>query len=128
MSEKEVIDTMRRHFQVLFPRQCPKCGRVFPTLREYILSTERRGTTHSYDAAEGNWKPQKPLGAVAFANCNCGTTLGLTTEGMPLDQVHALLEWVHVETQKRGLKQNELIDTVREQIRVLELAEPRPPS
>ena len=117
MTDGEIIQMMREHFEGLFPKVCSKCGRRFATLREYILDTQRIGGTISYDAERDDWETTQPIGAVAHANCPCGTTMALTTEGMPISQIHLVLKWVKEETERRGLSSEELIGYVRDEIR-----------
>jgi len=67
MTEEEVVQILREHFESLFPKVCPKCNRCFTTLREYILISTRIGPTMSYDAELGDWKTTQPIGSVAMA-------------------------------------------------------------
>jgi hypothetical protein len=117
MTEAEVIQEMRRHLDTLFPKVCPKCGRSFATLREYILTTKPHGAMMSYDAELGEWEPRQLSGTLALANCSCGNTLALSTEGMPLDRRRRLLQWIGIETQKRRLRPRELLDYLRRETR-----------
>ena len=123
MMDLEIVRMMRTHFESLFPKVCPNCGRNFATLHAYIQSTKRIGPTISYDAELKDLKTAKPIGAVAHTNCPCGSTLGLTTEGMPLDQIHRVLHWVRVESEAQGVGPEVVIDTIRDEIRRQILAE-----
>ena len=124
MTDDEIIRMTREHFEGLFPKICPKCGRHFPTLRNYILDTQRIGTTIPYDAESGDWETTRPIGAVALANCSCGTTMALTSEGMPISQINLVLRWTKEETKRRGLSPRELMDYVRDEIRKGVLSDP----
>jgi UDP-N-acetylmuramyl tripeptide synthase len=124
ISDDEIIRMIREHFEGLFPRVCPNCGRRYATLREYILDTKRIGATISYDAEMGDWETTQPIGAFALANCTCGSTIALSTEGIPLSQIHLLLKWVRTETERRGLSPRKLIDYVRDEVRKQVLADP----
>jgi hypothetical protein len=123
MTDDEIIQMVREHYEGLFPKFCPKCGRHFATLREYILGTERIGTTTCYDAEIGDWETTQPIGAAAHSNCPCGTTMTLTSEGMPVPQVHLVLKWIKEETQRQGLSPLELINYVRNEVRKRVLAD-----
>lgn len=123
MTEAEVVKTLREHFEGLFPKVCPNCNRSFTTLREYILTTKRLGPSISYDAELGDWNTLRPIGSVALANCPCGTTLALGTEGMSLSRRLFLLNWARIETQRRGLSAPDLLDSLRDEIRKQALAE-----
>jgi hypothetical protein len=113
----EALAAVRRHFESQFPKTCSTCGRRFATLREYILSTRRVGPAISYDAELGDWHTQHPIGSLAFANCSCGTTLVLSTEGMPLPQRQALLAWVREETERQHITPSELLERIRNDLR-----------
>lgn len=126
MTEEEMIRINYEHYSSLFPRTCPSCGRSFATLRDYILTTQPVGATISYDAELGEWKTTKPLGAAALANCPCGSTIALTTEGIPLAVRQQMLEWIRLETEKRGVSMEELLGLVRSGVRRRALAEPGP--
>ena len=123
MTEAEVIQIMRSHVAGLFPKVCHNCHRRFATLREFILATQPLGATMSYDAEMEDWKPLEPVGTSAMSNCPCGTTLTLSSEGMPLIQMWRLLNWARVETKRRGMSQEELLNYVRLEIRKQVLAE-----
>jgi hypothetical protein len=124
MTEAEVIRTMREHLEGLFPKVCPKCNRCFATLREYILLTHRLGPMMSWDAELGDWNTVQPIGTLAFANCPCGSTLALSTEGMPLPRRLVLLGWIRGETQRRGVSPQQLLEHLRDETRKQVLAEP----
>jgi hypothetical protein len=122
MNDEEILRLVREHFEGLFPKTC-SCGRRFATLREYIVDTELVRGTISYDAASGDWKPAQFLGTWAFANCPCGSTLALTTEGLPLATRHSLLAWVKAQTERRSASSEEVIGTLRAEIRKRVLAD-----
>jgi hypothetical protein len=123
MIEAEVVKTLREHFEGLFPKVCPNCSRCFTTLREYILITKRLGQSMSYDAELRDWNTLQPIGSIALSNCPCGSTLALGTEGMPLPRRLLLLNWVRIETQRRGVSPQELLDYLRDEIRKQVIAE-----
>ena len=52
----------------------------------------------------GDLRPQDPLGAMAMSNCSCGTTLALTSEGMPLPHLWSVHQWANAEAKSRGIK------------------------
>jgi hypothetical protein len=122
MTEDEVVQILREYFEGLFPKAC-SCKRSFATLREYIQITERIGLPMSYDAELANWKTTQPIGSVALANCPCGSTLGLSTESMPLSLRLELLNWVRIETQRRRISPSELLEHLRDKIRKRALVE-----
>jgi len=116
MTDDEIIQMMRDHFEGLFPKVCKNCGRHFASLLDYILNTKRIGESIFYDAELGDWETTEPIGGAAFVNCPCGTTLALTTEGMPLTKFHLVLNWIRIEKEQRGLSSVELSGFLRDQI------------
>ena len=116
MTEAEVIRKMREHLEGQFPKVCPKCARRFATLRDYLLIVEHLGPAIPYDAEAGDWNPVNPVGTMTFANCPCGTTLALSSAGMPLPQLWSLLNWARIETKKRGMTPGELLNYLRDEI------------
>lgn len=123
ISEADVVATMRQHLERHFPLSCPMCQQGYATLRDYLLQTEHQGDAIPFDAELGNWRPLRPLGTVTLANCRCGNTLGLSSEGMPLPQLWRLLNWARVETQKRQQTPRELLNYLRREICTQVLAE-----
>jgi hypothetical protein len=124
MTEAEVITQMREHLEGQFPKECPTCQRRFATLREYLLTTKHLGPAMPYDAHLDDWTPLKPLGTMTYANCPCGSTLSLSSEGMPLTRLWSLLSWARAETKRRGLTPEEVLNYLRDEISRLVLAEP----
>ncbi|HTP65566.1 MAG TPA: hypothetical protein VMJ66_09265 [Geobacteraceae bacterium] len=124
MTYDEIIQTMHEYYEGLFPKACPRCGRNFATLREYILNTRRVDPTYCYDAEMGNWEPTQPVGTLAYATCSCGDTLALSTTALPLETRHSGLNWLRVETERRGLSPAELLGQMRDEIRKRVLAGP----
>jgi len=116
MTESDVIRSMREHLEGQFPKVCPRCNRHFATLRDYLLTTKVAGSAMPYDAEMGDWNPTMPLGTYTFANCPCGNTLSLSSEGMPLLKLWSLLNWERVETKKRGMTPHELLNHLRDEI------------
>jgi hypothetical protein len=126
MTEADVIRAMREHLEGLFPRTCPNCQRRFATLREYLQVTTHQGPPIPYDAQADNWQPIKPLGTVTLSNCPCGSTLALSSNGMPLPRLWRLLNWARTETQRRNLSPQALLAYLRDEICKQVLAEPGP--
>jgi len=116
MTETEVIGIMREYLEGLFPKVCRNCHRRYATLREYLLTTCHVGPAIPYDVELGNWKPLRPIGVVTVSNCPCGSSLTLSSNGMPLSQLWSLLNWARIETQKRELTPRELLNYLRDEI------------
>jgi len=115
--DEEALRKLQAHFESLFPKTCPTCGRVYDSLLDYILNTERVGGAVSYDVELKAWQTNNPLGAVAMSNCSCGTTLAVTTQGVPLSDIHFFLDWVKRETERKKVTPKELLSAVRDEIR-----------
>ena len=124
MTEAEVVRIMREHLEGQFPKVCKTCKRRYATLREYLLDTETAGPAIPYDAEVGDWNPLHPLGTATYANCRCGNTLALTSQGIALPRLWSLLDWARRETTQRGLAPRELLNHLREEITKLVLATP----
>jgi hypothetical protein len=117
ITEVEVVSAIRQHLEGLFPKVCSNCRRVFGTFRDYLLITKPIGPTMSFDVQFGDWRPVEPLGTATYANCPCGNTLVLTSEGMPLRKLWPLMNWARIETESRGQTVEELLTYLREEIR-----------
>ena len=119
MDRPEILQVLRRHFESQFPRDCNKCGRHFTTLSDYIRNTSPLGSVQSIDIELGHWQPPRPVGSLVFANCACGTTIALSSDGMPLETRHAILAWVKAESKRRQVEPPVVLDELREEIRRL---------
>jgi len=117
MNDEDVIDLMYEYHKGLFPKVCAKCGRVYSDLRDYILNTERIMGEVCYDAELGSWEPKQPVGGVALANCECGSTLALSTADVPAKDMQRVLEWLKRETVRRDKTVKELLGWVRDEVR-----------
>jgi hypothetical protein len=126
MTEAEVIQTVRRNLEELFPKVCQTCQRNYATLREFILVAEPLDPVTSFDVELGNWNPSEPIGTLAMANCPCGSTLAVSTRNLPVSEYWQVLEWIRMEMARRGVSQAELLGCLRDEIRKQVLAEPAP--
>ena len=116
MNEADVLGIIRAHLEALFPKLCPNCEHRFATLRDYVQSTTHLGQAIPYDAERGDWKPAKPLGTTAFSVCPCGTTMALSSDGMPLETLWSLMSWARAETQRRGTTPRQLVNSLRDKL------------
>ena len=117
MTENQVIQQMCEHFERKFPMFCGGCNRRFETFLEYLQNTEPHGSPIPYDAEFGDWTPARPVGTVVYADCACGHTLALSSEGMPLKQLWALLDWLRTEAPLRRTTPRELLRQLRVKVR-----------
>jgi len=116
LTEADAIRLTLAHVESLFPKTCNKCNKVFENYREYLLNTERAGVPLSYDIELDNWTPINSSGNVALANCRCGNTLAISSHGMPLMQIWQILNWVRIETKKRGVKTQDIMCYLRDEV------------
>ncbi|MGW8370225.1 MAG: hypothetical protein ACWGPN_16295 [Gammaproteobacteria bacterium] len=123
MNEDDVVTIVRAHIERKFPMTCSKCGRRFASLRDYLLNTTHVGSPVSYDAELTDWRPRLPIGTMSFANCRCGTTLSISSQGMGLMAMWRLLRWARKESLQRNISTRELLDGVRSKIDRQVLAE-----
>ena len=116
MSEADLIWVIRKHVEGLFPKTCSVCHRVFPNYRDYLRNTKRCGVPISYDLELNDLKPKRSSGNIALADCSCGNTLTISSEGMPLMQIWQILYWVKMESLRRGVKTEEIICYIRDTV------------
>jgi CTP:molybdopterin cytidylyltransferase MocA len=126
----ETIVLVRAHIERQFPKTCPNCGRVFGSLAEYLRVTRHVGEPVSYDADhEEDQLPREPLGTFSLANCPCGTTVSIGSDGMSLLTMWRLMRFARTETRRRGIPLTEFLAWVRDEIDRRVLAEnPAPPA
>lgn len=115
-TEARVIHIMREHWEGLFPKVCARCVRRYETLEEYLLATTYLGPPVSYDAERGDWHPLHPIGILVLTNCDCGNTLGLSSENMTVLQNWLILNWVRIKKQQLGLSVGELLGYLHAEI------------
>ena len=113
MTEDEVIKIVGKHVEKLFPMVCSTCNHRFASLKEYLEDTIPIGKPISYDAERGDWKPLKPLGTFSLRNCQCGTTLSLSSHGMRIATLWRLLRWLRKESSSRGINMREGMEDIR---------------
>jgi hypothetical protein len=116
MRESEVVDILIAFISKQFPKECQCCGKRYNSLAEYIQKTTHIGEPISYDAEIGNWWPIKPLGTISLANCACGTTLIISSNGMNLFNLWKLMGWARKQTKIKGINMCELLDHLRKEI------------
>jgi hypothetical protein len=126
MTEEEIVQRSYQHLLGLFPKTCHTCGRVYASLRDYIGETSPIGPAISYDAELGDWHPADPLGTLALANCACGSTLALTNLGEPRPLIQENLDWLRVESDKRGISVPQLLADLRNKLRQMAMADSIP--
>jgi hypothetical protein len=115
VNEDDVVRIVRSYIEGLFPKVCSGCGKRFGSLREYLQSTSHVGTPIVYEAISGETLAA-PLGPIAHANCACGNTLTIGSEGMPPGQMIVLMEWAKSECNKRSMSIRDLLLHLRDRI------------
>jgi len=114
----------RDHVHGLFPRKCKNCNREFVSFKDFLLNTRPVGEVMSWDADSGDWRPKQPLGIMAHANCQCGSTLVISSERMSLLRLWRLMLWVRLESHRRGVAHSAVLTALRDKVVAQELAEP----
>jgi hypothetical protein len=110
---EQAVRLIVQHLSSQFPRICSTCGRRFESLRDFFLNTTAIGDAISFDLELGDLRPKEPLGAMAMSNCSCGTTLALTSEGMPLPHLWSVHQWADAEARSRGMSLPEFLQYAR---------------
>jgi hypothetical protein len=123
MTADEAVRLTRQHVERHFPKQCAKCGFKFKSLADYLRQTTHVGDPISYDEEAGHLRPLKPMGTSSFANCRCGTTLVITSEGMNLLTLWRLMYWARTEAKRRGMTWRQVVAWVRGEVDRQVLAE-----
>ena len=115
MTEDDAVRIVRSYIEGLFPKICPKCGRRFGSLREYLRSTTHLGSPHLPEAA-GDETSANPLGPITHAVCLCGHTLTIASEGIPKAQLVELINWARADSHRRSISMTELLRQLRDRI------------
>ena len=128
MNEAELIEVALDHISSKFPKECKCCGKCYESFVDFARHTTYVGDPISYDAEEGDWKPLNPIGTIGMANCSCGSTLAISTDGMDLATLWKVMHWVRGESKRRGISGGELLIELRTKIdsRVLQAGRERP--
>ncbi|MFI5362027.1 MAG: hypothetical protein ACHQ49_08675 [Elusimicrobiota bacterium] len=125
MTAEDAIRLTREHVERQFPKRCQACGAEFASLVDYLRRTKHVGDPASYDD-ESEPRPRDPMGIFAFANCRCGSTLTITSEGMSLLTLWRLMGWARAESRRRGVGFGQVVAWVRDEIDRRVLAENTP--
>jgi hypothetical protein len=115
VTEDDAVRIVRSYIEGLFPKDCPKCGRRFGSLREYLRLTTHLGSPHLPEPA-GDEPSANPLGPIAHATCLCGHTLTIASEGLPKAQLVELLTWAKADSHRRSISMIELMRELRDRI------------
>ena len=116
LTEAEVIRVIHQHIEGLFPKTCPRCGRTFANYREYLQNTQPVGLPVSYDLEAGETKPVDSMGNLSLSNCQCGNTLALSSQGMPMKHLWAVLKWIEHETERHGIPMRHILSHLRDEV------------
>jgi hypothetical protein len=117
MTEAEIVRALRGFYESLFPRYCSGCGRSYPTLRDYIVETQRIWPSVHYELELGDAHGVEPVGGMAIAKCVCGATIVLSSSGLPPEQARVMLGWIRNEMAQRAMKAGEVLDHLRDEVR-----------
>jgi hypothetical protein len=112
----EAVTITHQHVERQFPLTCSTCGTVYRSLADYLQHTTHSGQPVSYDAEQGDWKPKAPVGTFSFANCSCGTTLAISSEGIGLLTMWRLMRWGRQEMRRRNTNMRGVLEWVRSEV------------
>ncbi len=121
LTREQVVAIVLEHCSRQFPRPCPTWADRFATLGDFLRRTVSVGAPVSYDGELRQWQPTDPVGTTSYYGCPCGTTLCITSEGMPLPthwQLLAFVKHLH-ESSARPLR--EILDDLRLEVEHLAL-------
>jgi hypothetical protein len=115
LDEDAVVRIVRTYIEGLFPKVCPRCGRRYDSLRDYLKATSHLAAPVLYDDIRTDI-PAEPIGPMSLANCPCGTTMAIGSGGIPPWQLVELLTWAQLESSARAISVRELLRHIRERI------------
>ena len=116
LSDQDVIRIVRSHIEAQFPKSCARCKRRYESLAEYLLGTTHVGDPITGDDPLADPQPVKLIGTISYANCACGSTLGISSAGMDILIMWRLLRWAGVNMTRRGISIGELLSDLRRRI------------
>ncbi len=116
MEKNEIINIIIKFISKQFPKKCTCCGKPYYSLADYTQNTIQVGKPISYDADDDDWSPINPIGLVSIANCECGTSLAISSSGMALSNLLKIMKWTRVETIKRDETTSNILENIRTDI------------
>jgi hypothetical protein len=116
LSDQDVVRIIRRHIESKFPKDCARCGRRYESLAEYLLQTTHVGEPITGDNPLADVQPIKLVGTISYANCSCGSTLGISSAGMDILTMWRLLRWAGASMSRRGLSIGAVLSDLRSRI------------
>jgi hypothetical protein len=115
VNEDDVVRFVRFYIEGLFPKVCTRCGKRFGSLREYLQLTRHVGNPVLYEVLAAA-TCDDPLGPISHANCPCGNTLTIGSEGIPAAQMVELLKWARADSIRRSIGVQDLLRHLRDRI------------
>jgi hypothetical protein len=115
VTEDDAVRIVRSYIEGLFPKVCPRCGKCFGSLSEYLRLTTHLGSPILHEGA-GDETSVNPLGPIAHAACLCGHTLTIASAGLPKAQLVELIEWAKADSLRRSIGMTELLRHLRDRI------------
>jgi len=122
LSESEVVRLIHEHIKTLFPKACARCQQRFATYRDYLAGTKPVGLPVSYDLEMGEVQPAESTGNLSLANCPCGNTISLSSDGMLVTDLWKVLKWIKFEAERRTSPIQEVLAYVRDEVMKCELS------
>lgn len=113
LKSNDVIQIIHDHVSTKFPKVCGCCGKNYADFAEFVRQTVHVGEPVSYDAELNNWQPSSPIGTIGMANCACGSTMAISSDGMSLPEMWRLMGWAKEEAEHRNISISELLVEIR---------------
>lgn len=123
MTRDQVLLAMREHLATKFPKTCRTCGRTYHDLKDYLQRTRHVGQPISLDVEMDNLRLSQPLGAMSLANCACGNTIAIDSEGMSLAVKSRLVLWLLAEMTRTRKSASHILEELRRSIDEATLSE-----
>ena len=115
LSDEEVVAIVRDHIESKFPKLCANCGRQYGSLPDYLRRTTHLGNPLNVDDP-ATASTERLVGAISYANCPCGSTLAISSAGLDVLTMWALLQWAGASASRRGISVGELLADLRRRI------------
>jgi hypothetical protein len=117
LTEEQVTKIILTEVEKNFPKDCACCGYRFHTYKELLQGAHPLGAPQSHDATIEDWRPQDPLGFLAYWSCGfCSNTLTTNINSLEIEATWQLLSWIKKKMKKRGVSSELLLSNIRERM------------
>ena len=116
LNENQAIKKIQTLLESQFPKTCFNCRLTYNSLTEFVELTEYLGDPIVYDVEVLQPTDKIHIGSATFANCTCGSTLSLTSQGIDPTLYEELLTWATRESFRRGMPMSHFLAYIRNEI------------